>query len=131
MPRDKQVAEVESYVVGSKYPVIICGDFNETPFSYTYGKLSLNFRNAFEEAGQGLGFTLNRHPYCVRIDQQFFSADWQVQSCKTIPTIDFSDHFPVMAQYILKKTDYCSNSFGCSTINFNQHNSLNLSSNQI
>lgn len=101
--RDKQVAEVESYVVGSKYPVIICGDFNETPFSYTYGKLSLNFRNAFEEAGQGLGFTLNRHPYCVRIDQQFFSSDWQVQSCKTIPSINFSDHFPVMAQYILKK----------------------------
>ncbi len=102
--RDEQVAEVESYVVGSKYPVIICGDFNETPFSYTYGKLSLNFRNAFEEAGQGLGFTLNRHPYCVRIDQQFFSSDWQVQSCKTIPSINFSDHFPVMAQYILKKT---------------------------
>jgi endonuclease/exonuclease/phosphatase family metal-dependent hydrolase len=101
--RDKQVAEVESYVVGSKYPVIICGDFNEIPFSYTYGKLSLNFGNAFEEAGQGLGFTLNRHPYCVRIDQQFFSSDWQVQSCKTIPTINFSDHFPVMAQYILKK----------------------------
>jgi endonuclease/exonuclease/phosphatase family metal-dependent hydrolase len=101
--RDIQVAEVESYVVGSKYPVIICGDFNETPFSYTYGKLSLNFGNAFEEAGQGLGFTLNRHPYCVRIDQQFFSSDWQVQSCKTIPTINFSDHFPVMAQYILKK----------------------------
>jgi endonuclease/exonuclease/phosphatase family metal-dependent hydrolase len=103
--RDEQVSEVESYVAGSKYPVIICGDFNEIPFSYTYGKLSLNFENAFEEVGQGLGFTLNRHPYCVRIDQQFFSADWQVQSCKIIATITFSDHFPLMAQYILKKTN--------------------------
>lgn len=103
--RDEQVSEVESYVAGSKYPVIICGDFNEIPFSYTYGKLSLNFENAFEEVGQGLGFTLNRHPYCVRIDQQFFSADWQVQSCKIINTITFSDHFPLMAQYILKKTN--------------------------
>ncbi len=101
--RDEQVAEVESYVTGSKYPVIICGDFNEIPFSYTYGKLSLNFENAFEEVGQGLGFTLNRHPYCVRIDQQFFSSDWQVQSCKIIPSVTFSDHFPVVAQYILKK----------------------------
>lgn len=101
--RNEQVAEVESYVVGSRYPVIICGDFNEIPFSYTYGKLSLNFRNAFEEAGQGLGFTLNRHPYCVRIDQQFFSSDWQVKSCKIIPTVQFSDHFPVIAQYVLRK----------------------------
>jgi endonuclease/exonuclease/phosphatase (EEP) superfamily protein YafD len=101
--RDEQVAEVESYVAGSKYPVILCGDFNEIPFSYTYGKLSLTFANAFEEVGQGLGFTLNRYPYCVRIDQQFFSSDWQVQSCQIIPTITFSDHFPLMAQYILKK----------------------------
>ncbi|MDZ7898496.1 MAG: endonuclease/exonuclease/phosphatase family protein [Arcicella sp.] len=102
--RNNQVIEVESYVVGSRYPVIICGDFNEIPFSYTYGKLSLNFSNAFEEAGQGLGFTLNRHPYCVRIDQQFFSSDWQAQSCKVVPTVQFSDHFPVVAQYVLKRS---------------------------
>lgn len=104
--RDKQVAEVESYIAGSKYPVILCGDFNEIPFSYTYGKLSLNFANAFEEVGQGLGFTLNRYPYCVRIDQQFFSSDWQVQSCHIIQSITFSDHFPLMAQYILKKSHH-------------------------
>lgn len=107
--RDEQVAEVESYVAGSKYPVILCGDFNEIPFSYTYGKLSLTFANAFEEVGQGLGFTLNRYPYCVRIDQQFFSSDWQVQSCQIIPTITFSDHFPLMAQYILKKPNNSAN----------------------
>ncbi|WP_234734369.1 endonuclease/exonuclease/phosphatase family protein [Tellurirhabdus bombi] len=101
--RDEQVKEVESYVAGSRYPVIICGDFNEIPFSYSYGKLSLSFRNAFEEAGEGLGFTLNRHPYCARIDQQFFSADWQVKSCQTMPSITFSDHYPLVAQYILKK----------------------------
>ncbi|GAA4404638.1 endonuclease/exonuclease/phosphatase family protein [Nibrella viscosa] len=100
--RNGQLKEVESYVAGSRYPVIICGDFNETPFGYSYGKLSLNFRNAFEEAGEGLGFTLNRHPYCVRIDQQFFSADWAVRSCQTLSKVSFSDHFPVMAHYVLK-----------------------------
>ncbi|GAB3797431.1 hypothetical protein GCM10028819_16610 [Spirosoma humi] len=102
--RNEQLQEVESYVAGSRYPVIICGDFNETPISYSYGKLSQNFRNAFEEAGQGLGFTLNRHPYCVRIDQQFFSADWHIKTCRTLSGISFSDHFPVLAQYVLKKS---------------------------
>ncbi|GAB3568575.1 hypothetical protein GCM10027578_21350 [Spirosoma luteolum] len=102
--RDEQVAEVSRYVEGSRYPVIICGDFNETPFGYAYGKLRLNFSNAFEEAGEGFGFTLNRHPYCVRIDQQFFSADWAVRSCRTLSGITVSDHFPVVAQYVLKKS---------------------------
>lgn len=102
--RDEQVKEVESYVSGSRYPVIICGDFNEIPFGYVYGKLRLSFNNAFEEVGQGLGFTLNRHPYWVRIDQQFFSSDWKVQSCQTMKGITISDHFPVVAQYVLKKS---------------------------
>jgi len=102
--RNEQFREVETYVAGSRYPVIICGDFNETPIGYSYGKLSQNFRNAFEEAGQGLGFTLNRHPYCVRIDQQFVSSDWYIKTCQTLSGISFSDHFPVLAQYVLKKS---------------------------
>lgn len=102
--RDEQIKEIESYVSGSKYPVIICGDFNEIPFGYVYGKLSLSFKNAFEEAGQGTGFTLNRRPYWVRIDQQFFSSDWKVQSCQTMKGITISDHFPVVAQYVLKNS---------------------------
>ncbi|WP_435353480.1 endonuclease/exonuclease/phosphatase family protein [Emticicia sp. SJ17W-69] len=102
--RDEQMKEVESYVSGSQYPVIICGDFNETPFGYSYGKLKLSFKNAFEEAGHGMGFTLNRQPYYARIDQQFFSSDWNVQSCTTLSGINISDHFPVVAHYILKKS---------------------------
>lgn len=107
--RNEQLKEIESYVSGSKYPVIICGDFNETPFGYAYGKLSLSFKNAFEEVGKGLGFTLNRQPYCVRIDQQFFSSEWQVKSCYTMSDINMSDHFPVMAEYVLKKPNKVSN----------------------
>lgn len=102
--RNQQLIELESYVAGSRYPVIICGDFNETPMSYSYGRLSRNFMNAFEEAGQGLGFTLNRHPYWVRIDQQFVSSDWYVKTCQTVAHVSFSDHFPVLAQYVLKKS---------------------------
>jgi endonuclease/exonuclease/phosphatase family metal-dependent hydrolase len=102
--RDEQMREVESYVSGSKYPVIICGDFNETPFGYSYGKLKLSFQKAFEEAGKGMGFTLNRQPYFARIDQQFVSHHWHVESYKTLSSVNFSDHFPVMAEYVLRKS---------------------------
>ncbi|WP_052354306.1 endonuclease/exonuclease/phosphatase family protein [Flectobacillus major] len=101
--RNRQIEEVQEFVTGSRYPVIICGDFNETPFGYAYGKMSLSFRNAFEESGEGMGFTLNRQPYCVRIDQQFYSNEWKVQSCKTVSSVSFSDHFPLMAHYQLNK----------------------------
>lgn len=114
--RNEQLKEIESYVSGSKYPVIICGDFNETPFGYAYGKLSLSFKNAFEEVGKGLGFTLNRQPYCVRIDQQFFSAEWQVKSCYTMSDINMSDHFPVMAEYVLKKPNKSTNNIIASIL---------------
>ncbi|MEA5401342.1 endonuclease/exonuclease/phosphatase family protein [Arcicella sp. DC2W] len=114
--RNDQLKEIESYVSGSKYPVIICGDFNETPFGYAYGKLSLSFKNAFEEVGKGLGFTLNRQPYCVRIDQQFFSSEWQVQSCYTMSDINMSDHFPVMAEYVLKKPNKSTNNILASIL---------------
>ncbi|MEZ0485078.1 endonuclease/exonuclease/phosphatase family protein [Fibrella aquatica] len=103
--RNEQLREVESYVTGSRFPVIICGDFNETPFGYAYGKLRQNFRNAFEEAGDGFGFTLNRHPYYVRIDQQFVSSEWHIKACETLSGVSFSDHFPVLAQYALKKKE--------------------------
>lgn len=101
--RTDQIREIETFVTGCRHPVIICGDFNETPMSYSYGKLRQHFKNAFEEAGRGLGFTLNRHPYCVRIDQQFVSSDWVVQKCEVLSHVAFSDHFPVLAEYALKR----------------------------
>ncbi|MGX7686628.1 endonuclease/exonuclease/phosphatase family protein [Flectobacillus roseus] len=101
--RYQQIDEVQEYVAGSRYPVILCGDFNETPFGYAYGKMSLLYKNAFEEVGKGMGFTLNRQPYFVRIDQQFYSHQWQIQSCETVSSVGFSDHFPLVAHYTLNK----------------------------
>ena len=79
------------------------GDLNETPYGWAYGTIRERLQNAFEEAGSGFGFTLNRSPYFVRIDNQFFSNDWQILQFKTLRTIRYSDHFPLMGEYKLKK----------------------------
>ena len=57
----------------SPYPVILCGDFNEVPYGYAYGRVRKQLRNAFENSGTGFGFTYNKAPRYIRIDNQFYS----------------------------------------------------------
>lgn len=40
-----------------KYPVIICGDMNNSAFSYVYRNIKGNLKDTFEEAGSGFGKT--------------------------------------------------------------------------
>ncbi|MEZ4904689.1 MAG: endonuclease/exonuclease/phosphatase family protein [Spirosomataceae bacterium] len=56
----------------SPYPVLLCGDFNETPYGYVYGQVRKRLSNAFEEVGSGFGFSYQNAPKFIRIDNQFF-----------------------------------------------------------
>ena len=57
------VDAVEDYLAQHKdKPVILCGDFNDTPISYTRHRVaSLGLTDAFREAGQGFGFSFRRN----------------------------------------------------------------------
>jgi endonuclease/exonuclease/phosphatase family metal-dependent hydrolase len=95
----KQQDQVEAILENkekSKYPVIICGDFNNTPFSYVYHKLSEEMNDAFEEAGNGIGTTFFFEYYPMRIDYILSSKNMEVLSFETIKKT-FSDHYPIMA----------------------------------
>ena len=48
--RSNQIEKLIAHAQNSPYPYIICGDFNETPYSYNYFKMRKYFSNAFEEA---------------------------------------------------------------------------------
>ncbi|MFN3940271.1 MAG: endonuclease/exonuclease/phosphatase family protein, partial [Chitinophagales bacterium] len=50
----------------SPYPVIICGDFNDTPVSFAYRQISENMQDAFLSRGFGLGATYKPFPF-IRI----------------------------------------------------------------
>ncbi len=97
----KQCNIVLEEIRSSPYRVIVCGDFNEMPLSYTYTKLNEIMNNAFEEAGGGLGGTLSGKkffPY-LRIDHQFVNPDIKVKEFKTYHNISFSDHYPIRGSY--------------------------------
>lgn len=75
---------------------IICGDFNNTAFSWVYNKISHNKKDAFVEAGKGFGKTFD-YPFPMRIDFILTSTDIEINQFKTFSE-KYSDHFPILAR---------------------------------
>jgi len=101
--RAGQIDHLVEHLQASPHPVIVCGDFNDLPYSYTYFTLRQWLHNAFERAGNGLGFSYNGRLFFLRIDNQFYSKSLNAHSFKTIREVNYSDHFPVVTQYTFTK----------------------------
>ena len=81
------------------YPILLCGDLNDLPYSYAYQELNSDLSNGFSEAGNGFGFTFNGKLFFLRIDNHFFSEELMIHTYKTHREMKCSDHFPVSATY--------------------------------
>jgi len=100
--RAAQVDVLKKNIKHSPYPVIVCGDFNDTPASYTYHTMTSGLNDSFCKAGTGfLGSTYGGDFPSFRIDYILYDDNF-VASNYTKNNIDLSDHFPV--QVFLKKT---------------------------
>jgi endonuclease/exonuclease/phosphatase family metal-dependent hydrolase len=84
------------------YKMIICGDFNNTAYSYVYKEIKGNLKDAFKQAGNGFGRTFDFKFFPVRIDFVLVDEGFQVNSFKTYD-VKLSDHYPVMAKVKLAK----------------------------
>ena len=80
----------------SNYKTIICGDFNNTAFSYVYRKLKNSKKDAFIEAGKGFGKSYD-YIFPARIDFILTDKNITINNFKTYDN-QYSDHFPVMAR---------------------------------
>ena len=100
--RGTQVDTVLARVARSPYPVLLAGDLNDLPYSYTYDQLADHLQNAWATTGLGPGFTYNGRLPGLRIDQQFAGPQWEVLGCRVHREIKWSDHFPVEAIYQLR-----------------------------
>lgn len=94
--QQNQVASILEHKKNITHPVIICGDFNNTPFSYSYRKLKEGMHDAFRERGNGLGTTFLFEKFPMRIDYIFASDELEILSFETFSK-SFSDHYPVRA----------------------------------
>ncbi|MGF6845315.1 endonuclease/exonuclease/phosphatase family metal-dependent hydrolase [Chitinophaga sp. W3I9] len=98
--RSQQADIVGNFIRQSPYPVIVCGDFNDTPASYTYFTIKGDLQDAFLQKGFGIGRTFTGLAPTLRIDYVFVSNHFKVNSFRKINS-DLSDHYPVIANLSL------------------------------
>jgi endonuclease/exonuclease/phosphatase family metal-dependent hydrolase len=98
--RSKQVNVLSGHIAASPYPVILSGDFNDTPSSYTYHQLTGTLTDSFVESGSGLfqGTYAGKLP-SFRIDYILHSGKFRSVSYKTFD-VDISDHYPITATLV-------------------------------
>ena len=102
LEREKQVNILTAHIEQSPYPVIICGDFNDPPTSFSYRKVCGNRNDAFIEAGAGRSTTYNIGRIAsLRIDYIMYSDIFKAYSYES-PRVQLSDHFPVMCRLVKK-----------------------------
>jgi len=94
-----QVDLLASHIDSCKYPVFLCGDFNDTPVSYAYRSLRGNLNDAFLECGpRGMGKTYNGPFPSFRIDYILFPDGYDAAGFKVLGR-SYSDHFPVSCRF--------------------------------
>jgi endonuclease/exonuclease/phosphatase family metal-dependent hydrolase len=101
--RATQVESLNRDISGSPYPVILAGDFNDSPCSYTYHQLTDNLSDAYTKAGSGLfGSTYSGQFPAFRIDYILYSEGFKALDYRK-EEVNISDHFPVSASLVLSK----------------------------
>ena len=99
--RAKQADIISAHIAHCHYPVIVCGDFNDTPDSYAYKTISKGLKDAYCESGKGIGSTYNGKIPFLRIDFILHSPKFNAYNFK-VNKDDLSDHFPVTCLLELK-----------------------------
>jgi endonuclease/exonuclease/phosphatase family metal-dependent hydrolase len=99
--RASQAQTVKEKVNSSPYSVIVAGDFNDTPVSFSYRKIRKGLNDSFVSSGYGAGFTYRGKYPPNRIDYILYD---NALACRVFNTIrvKYSDHYPIAA-YFLKK----------------------------
>ena len=97
--QQQQQAELfRAHKIKCVYPTIICGDMNNSAFSYVYRSIKGKMKDGFEEAGKGFGATYKFRHYPARIDYIFVDEKMIVKKFENFPKFINSDHFPIMAR---------------------------------
>jgi endonuclease/exonuclease/phosphatase family metal-dependent hydrolase len=102
--RAAQVDSLASFIKNSPYPVILCGDFNDTPNSYTYQQLTKDLRDAFMESGAGFGNTYIGNLPSFRIDFILYDDYFTSMNCRR-DLVKLSDHYPLSCLVDLRQNN--------------------------
>ena len=91
--RARQADLVANEIQQSEYPAIVCGDFNDVPYSYVYNTMLGDLVDGFKECGEGLMYTFTGKKI-VRIDYIFHDESLEGETYYK-KDFAYSDHYPV------------------------------------
>ncbi len=98
--RYRQARAVHEMLKHSHYPAIVCGDFNDTPVSYTYRTIRSSMNDAYLYAHpRSTGHTFYKGPLGIRIDYILCSPCLYPQAAE-VDCVPFSDHLPLTATLV-------------------------------
>ena len=92
-----QAEKVANALQDSPYPVVLCGDLNDTPVSYCYRQFNSILKDAFVQSGNGIGKTYIGVVPSNRIDYIFYSDDFKSAHFET-HALDCSYHRPITCE---------------------------------
>ena len=100
--QQEQALLLKAHYSECKYKKVICGDMNNSAFSFVYRTIKGSMQDAFETTGSGFGKTYNFKYYPARIDYIFADKSIQVKSFETLNDFYNSDHFPLISRLEIK-----------------------------
>lgn len=99
--RNYQANTLHEYIKArGRERMIVCGDFNDTPISYSLKKVGEGLTNAFTAAGNGLGVSFRSRYFRVRIDHILVGTAFRPVLTEVDASARGSDHYPIYS-YIL------------------------------
>ena len=100
--RARQAESLKKEIESSPYKVIVCGDFNDTPVSYTYNVVREGLEDAFMVSGMGMSGTYAGKLPSFRIDYILYDGNFSSSGYEVIDE-DYSDHYPVQCLIQMRK----------------------------
>ena len=100
--RSGQANQLAMNMRESEVPVIVCGDFNDVPYSYVYNTMLGDKIDGFKECGSGLMNTFRGGKKQVRIDYIFHDKSMKGISYYK-KELSYSDHYPIFMRIGVKQ----------------------------
>ncbi len=82
--------------------ILVAGDFNDSPISYTHRVISEGLYDTFVVSGNGLGISYNQHKLYFRIDHILTSKNIESYDCVVDRSEKVSDHYPISCYITLE-----------------------------
>lgn len=94
--RQKQARTIHRHIKECPYPVIVCGDFNDSPASYSYNQIVSGLKDSFRSSGKGTGTTYSGQALpSFRIDFIAHSKEYNDFQHTVCRDLNVSDHYPI------------------------------------